>query len=256
MQDRMPEVRIEDGRVTTAPSVALVWLPSDGEVVAKIPPQKGNRRWLHESVCIRSPLLEDKRWYLPRSCLSRLVTAAVDRYGHVVVVRDMKRLSRCAQACLDATGLDCDCSCMGLSHGSSNVGNWVATIGDVVFSNRGEFTRTAVVYGPQGSDLDAVVYRGELAGYDYRADRGGRLKEGWPHAYEFMCAACMSVQAEVWDHCHTHGYVRAPLCGPCNTRHWAGWSPQHGRTAVSRNLDSTYYRWCPDYDTEENSCTA
>ncbi|WP_280498946.1 endonuclease domain-containing protein [Nocardia farcinica] len=256
MQDRMPEVRIEEGRVITAPGVALVWLPLDGEVVAKIPPRKGNRRWLHESVRIRSPLLDDDRWYLPRTCLSRLVIAAVDRYGHVVVARDMAKLSRCTQSCLEATGMDCDCACMGLSHGSANTDNWVSAVGDVVFSNRGEFTRTAVVFGPQGSDLDAVVYSGELAGYPYRADRAGRYNEGWPTASQFMCAGCMSVRASVWDHCHTHSYVRAPLCGPCNTRHWRGWKPEHGRAPVSRNLDSSYYRWCPDYDAEWNSCTA
>ncbi|WP_324188458.1 endonuclease domain-containing protein [Nocardia higoensis] len=124
------------------------------------------------------------------------------------------------------------------------------------YSNLGEYTRSAVVHGPRGSDLDAVIYRGELTGYRYRADRAGRRNEGWPHPYEFMCAACLSTRAEVWDHCHTHRYVRAPLCRPCNTRHWTGWNPQHGRAAVSRNLDPTYYRWCPDYDADENSCTA
>ncbi|WP_218021965.1 hypothetical protein, partial [Nocardia africana] len=81
MQDRMPELRIEDGRVITAPGVALMWLPVDGEVVAKIPPRKGNRRWLHKSVRIRSPDLDGDRRYLRRSCLTRLVIAAVERYG-------------------------------------------------------------------------------------------------------------------------------------------------------------------------------
>ncbi|MBF6358305.1 hypothetical protein IU449_27790 [Nocardia higoensis] len=134
MGDRMPEVRIQGGRVITAPGVALVWLPVDGQVVAKIPPQRGNRRWLHESVNIRSPQLESDRWLLPRSCLNRLVTAAVDRYGHVVLVRDMQKLSRCTTACLEAVGSECECACLGLSHGSTNADGWVATIGDVVYS--------------------------------------------------------------------------------------------------------------------------
>ncbi|WP_407942534.1 endonuclease domain-containing protein [Nocardia salmonicida] len=29
----------------------------------------------------------------------------------------------------------------------------------------------------------------------------------------------------MWDHCHAHGYVRAPLCEPCSTRHWSGGAP-------------------------------
>lgn len=254
MQDRIPEVRIERGLVITSRRIPQVWLPRDGEVIAKIPPKQGNRRWLHKTVSIRSPRLEEDRWVLPRSCLARLVTAAVDRYGHVVVTRDMSRLSSCSQSCLDAVGLDCDCSCMGVSHGSRGSGNWFSAVGEAVVSDRGEFTRTAVVYGPQGSDLDAVVYQGELADCLYRADRAGR--EGWPAASRFMCAGCMSVRASVWDHCHTHGYVRAPLCARCNTRHWRGWTPEHGRAPVSSNLDPSYYHWCPDYDQQWNECTA
>ncbi|MGW5440485.1 endonuclease domain-containing protein [Nocardia asteroides] len=254
MHDDMPDIRLEHGRVITAPGVALVWLPVEGEVVAKIPPQKGNRRWLHKSVRIRSPILDGDRWYLPRTCLTRLVVAAVDRYGHVVVARDMTRLARCTQSCLDATGMECDCSCMGLSHGTGDDGNWVTAVGDVVVSDCGDHTRTAVVFGPRGSDCDAVIYQGELSGCPYTPDRSGR--GAWPLASRFMCAGCLSVPAQVWDHCHTHGVVRAPLCGPCNTRHWRGWRPEHGRAPVSRNLDTSYYEWCPDHDAEWNSCTA
>lgn len=255
-RDQIPEVRIENGLVISAPDVALIWLPVDGKVVAKIPARKGNRRWLHESVGIRSPDLDGDRWYLPRNCLSRLVIAAVDRYGHVVVVRDMAKLSRCTRSCLEATGMECDCACMGMSHGLAATDNWVGTAGDAVVSNQGEFTRTAVVFGPRGSDLDAVAYSGELAGYRYHANRAGRRSEGWPLASDFVCGGCMSVRASVWDHCHTHGYVRAPLCGRCNTRHWRGWRAEQGRAPVSRNVDSSYYRSCPGFDDELSSCTA
>lgn len=115
----------------------------------------------------------------------------------------------------------------------------------------GEITRSVVIYGPKQDDADATVYGGELAGRRYRADRAGR--HGWPRASRFMCTGCMSARARVWDHCHTHGFVRAPLCNTCNTRHWAGWQPQHGRAAPSRNLDTSYYRWCPHYGEEQCS---
>jgi hypothetical protein len=127
----VPEVRFVGGRVATDPAVALVWLPLDGHVIARLPPMKGNRRWLHETVGIRSPELRGDRWHLPRNCLTRLVTAAVDRYGYVVLVRDVSRLSRCTRACQEATGLECQCSCMGAYHGESS-GAWFEREGDVL----------------------------------------------------------------------------------------------------------------------------
>jgi hypothetical protein len=259
MQDPVPEVQIINGRVVLAPRArpaAMVWLPRDGQVVAKLPRRKGNTRWLRASVGVRSPRLDDDgRWRLPRNCLVKLVTAAIDRYGYVVVCRDMARLSRCTTACLNATGIECDCSCQGLHHGQ-NAGGWFERVGGVVVADLGEFTRTAVAYGPRGTSTDTVIYTGELQGRRYRADRAGR--RDWPTAAQFMCAACMSTRACVWDHCHTHGFVRAPLCSTCNTRHWKGWQPQQGRAEPSRNLDASYYRWCPQYSEERQgqSCSA
>jgi hypothetical protein len=257
MRGGVPEIRLVGGRVVTAPGagpVPMVWLPRDGLVIARIPAMKGNRRWLHETVRIRSPRLAGDRWYLPRNCLVRLVTAAVDRYGYIVVSRDMSRLSRCTRSCLEATGMDCDCSCLGAYHGQ-NSGGWFERVGDVVVADLGETTRTAVVYGPRNDDTTPVVYGGELSGRRYRADPAGR--RGWPAASRFVCACCMSVRARVWDHCHTHGFVRAPLCNTCNTRRWAGWQPQYGRAAPSSNLDTSYYCWCPVYGHEwAASCSA
>lgn len=255
MTDQL-EVRIVDGRVVKGPGigpVAMVWLPLHGQVIAKIPAQKGNRRWLHETVRIRSPQLKGDRWSLPRSCLVRLVTAAVDRYGFIVLWRDMSKLSRCTRACLEAMGAECDCSCLGAHHGQDSEG-WFERVGDAVVADLGECARTAVVYCARGSDADAGVYDGELAGHRYRVDRAGR--QGWPAAAQFMCVGCMSLRASVWDHCHTHGFVRAPLCNRCNTRYWSGWQAQHGRAVPSRNLDDSYYRWCPKHTDARRLCSA
>ncbi|WP_202819032.1 endonuclease domain-containing protein [Actinosynnema sp. ALI-1.44] len=240
----------------TAPGVALVWLPRDGQVIAKIPARKGNRRWLHESVRIRSPHLDKDsgKWTLPRNCLTKLVTAAIDRYGYIVVCRDMSRLSKRTRTCLEAAGSDCDCSCLGAYHGADSFG-WFERVGDVMVADLGEVKRTAILYSAKANNTDPVIYDGQLSGLDYRADRAGR--HGWPLAIQFMCACCMSARARVWDHCHAHGFVRAPLCNTCNTRHWRGWQPQHGRATPSSNLDTSYYAWCPWHnDTEVEPCSA
>lgn len=251
MQGDAPEVALVDGRLVADAWVPRVWLPQHGQVVAKLPPRKGNRRWLHETVAIRSPRLDGDQWHLPRNCLNRLIIATVDRYGHVVVCRDMSKLSKCNRSCLEAEGSDCGCSCLGENHGASTFG-WFERAGDVMVADRGEFKRSMILYGPRTSGTPAsgpVLYRGELARTPYRVDRAGRY--GWPPAARFMCACCASVPARVWDHCHAHGYVRAPLCNTCNTRHWGGWRPWHGRATPSSNVDDSYYRWCPGFDGPE-----
>jgi len=251
----VPEVRFAGGQVITAPGVPLVWLPQDGYVIAKIPPARGNRRWLRGAARIRSPRLDGDRWHLPRNCLVRLVTAATDRYGCIVVCRDMSRLSRCTRACQEAAGVECDCSCRGAYHGENYAGAWFQREGDVVVADLGEITRTAIVYSARKDDSDPAVYAGELSGRRYTADPARR--QGWPAAARFMCAACLTRRARVWDHCHAHGFVRAPLCTACNTRHWGGWQPQHGRAAPSLNLDTSYYRWCPwSGDELQGPCSA
>ncbi|MFI8194461.1 endonuclease domain-containing protein [Streptomyces sp. NPDC085946] len=35
---------------------------------------------------------------------------------------------------------------------------------------------------------------------------------------EWTCAVCRTAPAAVLDHCHEHGYVRAPVCHSCNTQ--------------------------------------
>ncbi|MGR6924251.1 endonuclease domain-containing protein [[Actinomadura] parvosata] len=244
MRECVPEVRFENGRVVTTPEgVALAWLPLRGQVVAKLPAMSGNRRWLHKTVGVRSPRLDDRKyWRLPRTCSTKLTIAAIDRFGYIVLVRDMSQLTRCNRKCQEAEGLECQCSCRGAHHGQ-NTSDWFERYGDVLVAELGEITQTVVLYGAKGDDAAAVFYDGELQGQRYRVDRGGR--RGWPRATRFWCAACLTARARVWDHCHTHGFVRAPLCNTCNTRYWSGWDPQYGRATPTRNLDTSYYGWCP-----------
>jgi hypothetical protein len=116
---------------------------------------------------------------------------------------------------------------------------WFERVGEAMVADLGEIKR-AVVYSAQGDSAQPVIYNGELSGRQYRTDPAGR--RGWAASARFMCVGCLSEPTRVWDHCHAHGFVRAPLCNTCNTRHWDGWQPQHGRPMPSRNLDSSYYR--------------
>ncbi|KAF3470098.1 endonuclease domain-containing protein [Streptomyces sp. Tu 3180] len=59
-------------------------------------------------------------------------------------------------------------------------------------------------------------YNEELKGHLYsvlsRKPGISRKVAGW------ACAVCRSAPAAVLDHCHEHGYVRAPVCHSCNTQ--------------------------------------
>ncbi|WP_345429844.1 hypothetical protein [Actinoallomurus vinaceus] len=96
----------------------------------------------------------------------------------------MSRLSRCTRACLEAEGVDCDCSCLGAHHGADSFG-WFERVGDVMVTDLGETKRSTMIYGTPGTTADPVIYRGELRGRIYRPGRAGR--KGWPFASRFTC---------------------------------------------------------------------
>ncbi|OIJ96595.1 endonuclease domain-containing protein [Streptomyces monashensis] len=70
--------------------------------------------------------------------------------------------------------------------------------------------------GPDGSTAPPRPYNGEMDGQLYsvlsRKPGTSRKVAGW------TCAVCRTAPAAVLDHCHEHGYVRAPVCQSCNTQ--------------------------------------
>lgn len=68
---------------------------------------------------------------------------------------------------------------------------------------------------PEGPTASPRPYNAELEGQLYsvlsRKPGTSRRVAGW------ACAVCRGAPAAVLDHCHEHGYVRAPVCQSCNT---------------------------------------
>ncbi|MGW7671578.1 endonuclease domain-containing protein [Streptomyces sp. NPDC054775] len=69
--------------------------------------------------------------------------------------------------------------------------------------------------GVDGPAIPQRPYTGELRGqlYSVLSRKSGMSRQvaGW------VCAVCDTAPAAVLDHCHEHGYVRAPVCPSCNT---------------------------------------
>lgn len=68
---------------------------------------------------------------------------------------------------------------------------------------------------PEDPTASLRPYHRELEGQLYsalsRKPDISRRVAGW------VCAVCRTAPATVLDHCHEHGYVRAPVCQSCNT---------------------------------------
>ncbi|MFJ5780050.1 endonuclease domain-containing protein [Streptomyces sp. NPDC093094] len=81
--------------------------------------------------------------------------------------------------------------------------------------------QTQAADGRQATNTDCPttalrLYNGELKGQLYsvlsrKPGISGKVA-GW------ICAVCRTAPATVLDHCHEHGYVRAPVCHSCNTQ--------------------------------------
>ncbi|MFJ8390673.1 endonuclease domain-containing protein [Streptomyces sp. NPDC094438] len=69
---------------------------------------------------------------------------------------------------------------------------------------------------PEDPTAELRPYNKELEGqlYSVLSKKPGtsRRVAGW------ACAVCRTAPATVLDHCHEHGYVRAPVCQSCNTQ--------------------------------------
>jgi hypothetical protein len=89
----------------------------------RLPYAVDNRPWL-ASFGRRNPIRhkDEKYWELPTSWFNDLVNGALKRYGKVYIIQPFRMQEKCAPACWNATGHECQCSCMGQNHGVGDPG--------------------------------------------------------------------------------------------------------------------------------------
>lgn len=234
---------------------ALLWMsarpakPTDPaqKLEALFPVAQDQGQWLRKTCKVRAPvkLIQDGRWKLPPSALTKVVAASLDEFGVVGLYQDVaEELRECDPRCMDAKGLDCVCGCLGANH--AGAAGWVTVSmtgllpGETEVGHRRMYRRLT----PPGSITPPRAYDGELDGAQYTTSFKERQQLNWPRASEFACLSCSVERAEVWDHCHRHGFVRGPLCTPCNTWMWRG----HAVPPRSvKKVDLSYYKNCVPY---------
>lgn len=91
----------------------------------RLPFAGGNRHWLQAGKRTAATWVPThKCWEVPKAWFNEFVEKALHRYGAVYVIQPYREQEKCATACLNATGHECQCSCMGANHGAGNDGSW------------------------------------------------------------------------------------------------------------------------------------
>ena len=104
----------------------------------RLPFNEANRRWLQDNrrTRIKWNSLENC-WEVPKLWFNGFVRSALSRFGHLYVVQPYREQEICAPACWNAVGHECQCSCMGVRHGSGADVGWFE-VSDVFATRWGE----------------------------------------------------------------------------------------------------------------------
>lgn len=91
----------------------------------RLPGDEANMRWLQDGRRTYPIWFADKKyWELPKAWFDDFVDRSLAKYGKVYIIQPFREQEKCAPACQNATGHECQCSCMGLHHGAGNDGSW------------------------------------------------------------------------------------------------------------------------------------
>lgn len=135
------EVRLD--QVLSQTRIPVVVRRAKQPLRLQMPFAPDNRSWLRQPGK-RHPqwIGSDKQWELPAAWFGSLLDRLVSRFGRVYVVQPYNEQEICAPACWNAQGDICECSCMGVNHGSNDPGGkW--KVFDDAFATRWRGTRLA-----------------------------------------------------------------------------------------------------------------
>ena len=88
----------------------------------RLPYRPDTYAWLRERQA-RKPKWNESfcgYWTIPRAWFDEVIERSLPRFGSIYVIQTHRPLEKCAPACWNAKGFDCECSCMGENHGSQH----------------------------------------------------------------------------------------------------------------------------------------
>jgi len=130
------QVATPPGTIDTKQAVQNIWRngvipvvyrpPGIDPLMVRMPFALDNGAWLQGAHRSRPDWVERfKCWTLPRSWFTPLVDQLLNKFRQVYVIQPVRAHAKCAPACWNARGLECECSCLGVNHGAGQPeGRW------------------------------------------------------------------------------------------------------------------------------------
>jgi hypothetical protein len=112
--------------------IPVVYKKGKGEKLKlKLPYDENNGAWIkgtHRNKPIWNQ--QHKCWDIPKAWFNETIRRVVQKYGSIYVIQPYSVVKKCAPACKNASGFECDCSCLGEYHGSEDVHDGWKVISD------------------------------------------------------------------------------------------------------------------------------
>lgn len=129
MKDKEPYEYIDDPsylmkiwRQSSTPVLYFSREPGE-KIRVKLPYSKDNRVYISKFGSHRTEWdSKHSCWLTPKAWLKALVEGLLDDYGKLYFIQPYRPMEKCAPACWDAQGYDCQCSCLGVNHGGGDPG--------------------------------------------------------------------------------------------------------------------------------------
>ena len=121
---------ITDGKfiekIWRSPSNSVLFLDSN-KLLLKLPDCKNQEKWLTINGK-KKPIWNEKFkcWQLPKSWYISLTVSIVKKYNTLYLIYPYRKHRKCAPSCWNSQSDYCECSCLGVNHGSGKPeGNWI-----------------------------------------------------------------------------------------------------------------------------------
>ena len=107
--------------------IPVIYRPPKDRIQIKLPYAEDNREWVRGGRRSKPKWNKQfKCWEIPKAWFNIAIEDCLNRYSRVYIIQPYKVEEKCAPACWNAVGHECQCSCMGVNHGMSGPnGKWM-----------------------------------------------------------------------------------------------------------------------------------